>query len=74
MPKNDFGFLKYMPEFAKTFKTSPLYDEKLMRSDALDEMDASQAEDETETRTAYLKEEDFSWYTENILKKFPEAT
>lgn len=30
MPRGDQGFLKYMPEFAKTLKTSPRYQEKLM--------------------------------------------
>ena len=59
MPKGDLGFLKYMPEFAKTFSDSPFYDEQLTQSDVLDEMDSSS--------------DDFSWYTENILKKFPDV-
>ena len=34
---------------------------------------SSQAEEKTETREVYLQEEDFSWYTKNILRKFPDA-
>jgi hypothetical protein len=61
MPEADFGFLRYMPVFGKTYKAWQRTEEQQTESG------------ETDTSTTYLQEEDFSWYTENILKKFPDA-